>query len=596
MIFYYLIVFFLTICHKPVMSSWEFAVTTRGLITFYDSSWNQTTTAAHQFNGLNALTFDETEETLYFTTHDGNNGSIFSLKLSTDDYTHQVEKILHKTDGEVIEGLAFDLFERDLYWTDSREKIIYQANVDKTVEPKVLLKFTNDRIPRGIAIDPCRRRIYYTNSNHTNPSIESAMMDGSDQQVLISNRGDDKILFMPIGITVDQFSKRIYWVDNLEGNHFAVESAALDGTDRRTLVRDVENNPYGITVDRDSVFWTDHTHQAVWKIAKNATVTDRPEIVQNISTIPLGIISRNHLLSTQINNPECVTVLSKVKEEILTGSSSEKPSSTTTPRPQDFCLNNGDLNPKTNLCICPKEFSGARCEVPICHNYCVRGVCSVTSTGYAKCKCEEGFSGERCEVDLCQGFCLNGGRCALEQGEPVCHCTSSSFSGRHCQVMNTEKMCEEFCENGRVDASDHDLEKVCGDCSTAQNSTSNHLVDATRTTFDDPTYQCNDSLYRTIIIACIGITVSLTLVFLIVKSMRRIYQPLRPKIKKTYVVTKNVTPLTCRPTTEQCEITIEDCCNMNICDTPCFDPKSLQRESRKDDKKNLLTNMDGELY
>lgn len=102
--------------------------------------------------------------------------------------------------------------------------------------------------------------------------------------------------------------------------------------------------------------------------------------------------------------------------------------------------------------------------------------------------------------------------------------------------------------------------------------------------------------------------------------MRRIYTPLRPKIKKTFVVTKNVTPLTCRPTTQQCEITIEDCCNMNICDTvngtflfshppkmltfnvffyhlqPCFDPKTLQREARKEDKKNLLSNMDGELY
>lgn len=439
----------------------EFAVTTKGQITFFDSNWNQTTSAAHQFNDLSALTFDETEETLYFSAHNGINGSIFSLKLSNDDYTHHVEKVLQKTDGELIEALAFDLFERDLYWADSRKKIIYQATVDDSVDPKILLKFTNDRIPRGIAIDPCRRQIYYTNSNHTNPSIERASLDGSNQEVLISNKGDDKILFMPIGIAVDQFSKRIYWVDNLEGNHFAVESAALDGTDRRTLVRDVENNPYGITVDRDNVYWTDHTHQAVWRIAKNSTVADRPEIVQNISTIPLGIISRNNLLSTQFDNPECTTVVSKVKEAILLGHSSEKPLSTT-PKPQDFCLNNGDLNPKTNTCICPKEFNGVRCEVPICHNYCIQGVCSVTSTGYAKCRCDKGFTGERCEVDLCQGFCLNGGHCDFEQEQPLCHC-SSSFSGRHCENMNTEKLCEEFCENGKNDAGDHDLSKICGE-------------------------------------------------------------------------------------------------------------------------------------
>lgn len=439
----------------------EFAVTTKGKITFFDANWNQTTSAAHQFNDLSAITFDETEETLYFNTHNDNNGSIFSLKLSNDDYTHHVEKILQKTDGEVIESLAFDLYERELYWTDSRKKLIYQASVDGLVDTKVLLNFTNDRIPRGIAIDPCRRKIYYTNTNHTNPSIERASLDGSDQEILISNKEGDKPLFMPMGIAVDQFSKRIFWVDNLEGNHFAVVSAALDGTDIRTLVRDVENNPYGITVDRDNVYWTDHTHQAVWKISKNATVKDRPEIIQNMLTIPFGIISRNHLLSTQGNNPECTTIIKKIKERLLVEYTTSVNVLSSTPPPQNYCLNNGELNPKTNTCICPNEFKGARCEVPICFNYCIQGTCSVTSTGYANCRCDAGFTGERCEVDLCRGFCLNSGRCDFEEGEPVCHC-SSSFNGRHCENVNTEKLCLDFCENGVEESGDLDLSKICG--------------------------------------------------------------------------------------------------------------------------------------
>lgn len=326
--------------------------------------------------------------------------------------------------------------------------------------PKVFLQFPSDTILRGVAIDVCRRKIYYTNSNLTNPSIGRASLDGSNQEILISNKGHDKILFMPIGIAVDQFSERIYWVDNLEGNHFAVESAALDGTDRRTLVKDIENSPHGITVDMDNVYWTDQTYQAVWKIPKNATVADRPEIVQNISTIPWGIISKNHLLSTQSTNPACELVVNKVKEEILHGSSTDKPSAAAQ-KPQDYCLNTGELIPNTTTCICPKDFKGARCDIPVCHNYCIQGVCSVTTTGYAKCKCEAGFTGERCEVNLCQGFCLNGGSCVFEESEPVCHC-ASSFNGRHCEIMNTEKLCEVYCENGKNDVADRDLSQICG--------------------------------------------------------------------------------------------------------------------------------------
>lgn len=42
----------------------------------------------------------------------------------------------------------------------------------------------------------------------------------------------------------------------------------------------------------------------------------------------------------------------------------------------------------------------------------------------------------------------------------------------------------------------------------------------------------------------------------------------RPRIKKRIIVSKNVTPLTDRPQqSEQCEITIENCCNMNVCET-----------------------------
>lgn len=81
---------------------------------------------------------------------------------------------------------------------------------------------------------------------------------------------------------------------------------------------------------------------------------------------------------------------------------------------------------------------------------------------------------------------------------------------------------------------------------------------------------------NTVIIALVaGVVSCLCLVLFIVHAIRRFYKPARPRIKKTFVVrrqpTSTDTPLTNRPiATEQCEITIENCCNMNYCDTVCI--------------------------
>lgn len=69
----------------------------------------------------------------------------------------------------------------------------------------------------------------------------------------------------------------------------------------------------------------------------------------------------------------------------------------------------------------------------------------------------------------------------------------------------------------------------------------------------------------TIALMCSNIltmVITISLVVYVCKMKR-----LRPRIKKRVVVNKNVTPLTYRPQVAQCEITIEDCCNMNICET-----------------------------
>lgn len=72
------------------------------------------------------------------------------------------------------------------------------------------------------------------------------------------------------------------------------------------------------------------------------------------------------------------------------------------------------------------------------------------------------------------------------------------------------------------------------------------------------------SVMAVLVVACAVLLVATVALFRRVHLLRK-----RPRIKKRIIVNKNVTPLTdCSPLPQdQCEITIENCCNMNICET-----------------------------
>ncbi|XP_055702151.1 protein cueball-like isoform X1 [Phlebotomus papatasi] len=606
-VLYYLSFFSNIISSKT--SSWEFAVTTKNKIIFYDRNWVELTTAAQQFDGLSAIVYDETEDNIFFNDQEQEKGSIFLLKLANSDDNHIVRKIIQNVENEHVQGIAYDPLDRTLYWTDAKNHRIYEAKLGedgKMGSPKIFLQFTEE-VPRGISVDICRRKLYWTNSNYMNGSIERASLSGQKREVLITD------VHMPMGIVVDYFTDKIFWLDNKAGNHFTVESASLLGSHREAIVTSLYNSPMNLVVDRDYIYWTEFYQESVWKVSKTASSGNKAmKVLSNFTSTPRGIVIKTDFLQNHMNNPVCKNVVKEIRQRLAV-SASEKDSKNTSST--DFsklqavrslkdtiCLNKGVPNAVSGRCMCQNGFTGENCEVPLCYNYCVHGKCFISNTGYAECKCDPGYHGERCQQDVCTGFCLNGGRCALERAEPVCHC-SSLYSGRHCEIMKSgEEICKNFCESGYVYPDlPWNMPQVCGDCS--ENGTISQPLSTER----ESSLELEDEK-KIKIVWFILVSAVLTVLFLlngICFFMWRFQKPVRPKIKKTYVVRKNLTPLTCRPSgaEQQCEITIENCCNMNVCDTPCFDPKALQeemqKESRKDDKKKLLRHMvdtNGDLY
>ncbi|XP_055379734.1 protein cueball [Condylostylus longicornis] len=652
---------------SSVMSLWDFAATAENKIIFFDKDWNEVSSAAHQFTKLSGLAFDEIEEKLYFSDQNHNNGSIFSLKLPNningissnsaqlsgiingETKIEIIEKIVARIKNETIGGITYDPYDRYLYWTDKSNKKIYRLYTsslaeNRSIGPEIYLNLSNDSIPEGITIDICNRMLYWSNSNIRNPSIQRIALNSNyrNSEILIN-----KNLFQPRGIVTDQYSKRIFWVVNLPGIHYAVESSNLDGTDRKTVYEGLHSEPYDLTVTKSHIFWTDLINEAVWNISKTAGNDTEPGKSYSFKDRPRGIISRSGFLTKLTNVPECkeiiLTIKNRLKEHINMSSPTLLNSTTAIKsinlaKPHVYCLNKGEYNPLSDACICKVGFSGLRCEIDDCTNYCVHGTCEISSMGFPECVCNEGFYGIRCEAYKCSDYCLNDGFCEINENKPSCEC-NEQFTGERCE-QNLTETCTLFCSLLKYNPN-YEIPFKCHDiCYTMNelNNTETHLNEIYKNLkrinkhdfiqnqqkhqmedhdISKLTHLCS---YNTYIIAiiCLSILLALTIVLLIIFAIRKTFKPPRPKIRKTFVVQKRVdnssnncknlnctngnTPLTSRPLSavEKCEITIEDCCNMNICDTPCFDPKVLQQSfdnySKNDDKKTLVDNMEEDLY
>lgn len=230
----------------------DFAVSSKKRIDFYNSAWDPVTEAGHHFTSLSALAYDEIGQIIYFNDQDNEDGTIYSLALSNDS-NHRIRQVIEKTQDERIQGMAFDPVDRTLYWTDAINKLIYRANVDHDNKPEILIKLNDTHMPYGIAVDVCRRQLYWTNFvEGGNSTIERSALDGTDRKTLIETN-----IYFPSGIAVDQYAKRIFWVDDLQGVHYAIESAALDGTDRQMIVQEQFAIPFNIAVDQFNLYWTD---------------------------------------------------------------------------------------------------------------------------------------------------------------------------------------------------------------------------------------------------------------------------------------------------------------------------------------------------
>lgn len=184
---------------------------------------------------------------------------------------------------------------------------------------------------------------------------------------------------MPVSLAIDQQTKRLYWADDKEGIHYSIESSDLDGNDRVTLLSETDHYPISMTVSKDSIYWVDWGYVKVWSIPKIPTKDVKPKEYISFKSKPYGIVA-NYTIEDQTKNaPECEK-LARLKDS------------------KTFINDTFSVPPDAGL-------------------FCVHGVKVI---GKLECKCTAGYTGDRCDISVCKNYCYSG-RCTFTpEGEPMC--------------------------------------------------------------------------------------------------------------------------------------------------------------------------------
>ena len=132
-----------------------------------------------------------------------------------------------------------------IYWASNVSNEILRANTDGTGIKGLI---ADQNLPIGISLDVLSSKMYWV---ELGGAIKRANLDGSGVELLVLNPGE-----VPNGIALDVHARKMYWTAPLAGE---IVRANIDGSGIETVVSGL-GDPYGIAIDQiaGNVYWTDN--------------------------------------------------------------------------------------------------------------------------------------------------------------------------------------------------------------------------------------------------------------------------------------------------------------------------------------------------
>jgi len=401
-----------------------------------------------------------------------------------------------------------------------------------------------------IVYDQTTNKLYMTSKNTKSIYMMQASQDEQPETFLSSPTKK------PTGIAIDTCSRYIFWTNSAR-RYPSIETINLDNGKAWTVTRANLTNPRAITIDEGErkLYWTDTRSNDFWIWRSNLDGSVGEIVCKIKNQEAFSIVVQEELIYWSDWRTKALWKTRKFGNCTLemVKKFKSKPhgiAPVSAPKLQcDYYDDNIDQpDEKVTEVTATDSKLNATCTEP-----CINGVCLMIK-GQSACTCYEGYMGYLCEIDMCYNFCLESGQCIIIENQPECLCPEG-FEGDRCEVKS--------------------------DLQSKENVT-NKISDVSR--------DQNVSVY------ILGsVTVALSIV-VIVLTIRVYKQRLRPRI-----VTKRFIAGTSRkkggvPGEEVIELDVEDCCDMTVCDTPCFESrkggpiqkKILEKFKKHEDLKCIL--------
>ncbi|KAJ8705418.1 hypothetical protein PYW08_012464 [Mythimna loreyi] len=438
------------LCHT---FSFDFVVGGSKQLDFYYENGSLTHTEhISTADTIRSVTYDPVHHRVLFVDDHFSTSFIYSFDLTTGkiDYLFTIETV--DVVRVVYEPGTQALYYKNIY--DIYSLSLNDASCDKT-NIVSLDHFCND-----LAVDSCGGYIYWV----TDWEIGRARLDGSERQVVIQSR-----VSVRWSLAIDQPTHTLYWTENkLLYNDVSIESANFNGENRHTLYI-IRNTPTALSfsISKNYIYWLNCEADAIYQLPKNSSQTVAPKLylMSKANCLPCHRVATSYTIQELVQGTKSCDALQELVPKVCRNycfhgecSVSAEGYATCSCKAGysgercevnaclDYCLHGGVCSLDEHhqrVCQCAAGYEGERCDVSICNEYCLRGDCSVGADGRPLCSCTTGYSGERCEVSICENYCLQGNCSVGADGQPLCSCTTG-YSGERCEVS----ICENYCLQG----------------------------------------------------------------------------------------------------------------------------------------------------